>query len=70
MLTAAKQIMQDPAAFRKFIVALIGAVGTAVSVGLLPAAVGGWVAVAVSFVTAMGVYRVYNSKGGNTNVQD
>jgi len=57
----------QPAACRKFIVALIGAVGVAVSQGLLPAAIGGWLPVVIAFVTALGVYGIYNDKTPSDN---
>lgn len=61
MKTMIKTLWENPASARKFIVALIGAVVVAVSVGLLPAAVGDWVTVTTAFLTALGVYGVYNA---------
>lgn len=54
------RLMQNPDTARKFVVALLGAVLVAVSQGLLPAAVGDWTTVVVSFLTALGVYAVKN----------
>lgn len=53
-------LWNDPATARKFIVALLGAVLVAVSQGLLPALVGDWTTVVVSFLTALGVYGIRN----------
>ena len=50
------------AAYRKLIVALVGAVGVAVSQGLLPDEVGAWLTVVVAFLTAYGVYQVPNEE--------
>ena len=54
-------LWNEPAAARKFVVALLAAVGVAISVGLLPAAVAGWVAVATAFLGALGVYGLHNA---------
>ena len=70
MKTFIDTIWNDPAAARKFFTALLGAVVVAVSVGLLPAAVGGWVAVASSFLTAYGVYRTPNAPIGRYRRKD
>lgn len=56
-------VIEDPAAARKFLVALIGAVVAAVSIGLIPAAVGDWMTVVTVFLTAYGVYAVPNERG-------
>lgn len=53
-------LWNDPKAVRKFIVALLAAVGVAVSVGLLPASIAGWAAVGSAFVGALGVYGLHN----------
>ena len=58
------RLMNEPGTARKFITALIGAVIVAVSLGLLPAAVGKWVAVASAFLSALGVYALPNDKEG------
>lgn len=50
----------EPKAVRKFIVALLAAVGVAVSVGLLPASIAGWAAVGSAFLGAFGVYGLHN----------
>ena len=55
-------LYNDPAAARKFLVALIGAVVVAVSVGLVPAAVGDWMTVVTAFLTAYGVWAVPNER--------
>lgn len=57
-----KTIYNDPAAARKFLVALIGAVVAAVSIGLVPAAVGDWMTVVTVFLTAYGVWAVPNER--------
>lgn len=62
MVQMFKTLMNDPKAAMKFIVALIGAVLTAVTLGLLPAAVGDWTAVLIAFLTALGVYAVPNKQ--------
>lgn len=59
------RLWNDPKAASKFIAALIGAVVVAVSVGLLPASVSGWVAVVSAFLTALGVYAVPNKEETN-----
>lgn len=56
------RLMNNPASARKFVVALLGAVLTAVSLGLLPADVENYVAVAASFAAAYGVYIIPNKK--------
>lgn len=67
MITAIKHVLTDPKSARKFIAALLGAVTVAVGVGLLPDAVGSWVAVVGAFLTSYGVYVVRNDtpKGGS-----
>lgn len=57
-----KTLYEDPAAARKFLVALLGAVATAITVGLIPAAVGDWMTVLTVFLTAYGVYAVPNER--------
>jgi hypothetical protein len=47
--------------FQKFVVSAVGAIGVAVSLGLLPDSVGQWLAVAVAFLTSYGVYRIPNT---------
>lgn len=47
--------------FQKFVVALVGAITTAVSLGLLPEEWNQYVAVAVAFLTAAGVWVVKNA---------
>lgn len=47
--------------YRKFIVALIGALATAVSEGLISETWNSWLTVAVVFLTALGVYQVENA---------
>lgn len=51
----------DLAPYRKLIAALVGAVASAVSLGLLPDTIGQWLAVVVAFLTAAGVYAVPNA---------
>lgn len=67
MKTMIETLWEDPAAARKFLVAFIGAVVTAVTVGLVPAAVGDWMTVVVVFLTALGVYVVPNANTGRKN---
>jgi len=55
-------VWTNPAACRKFIAALIGALAIAVAQGLVPLAIGGWLPVIIAFTTALGVYGVYNQK--------
>lgn len=55
-------LYNDPAAARKFLVALIGAVVVAVSVGLVPPVVGDWMTVVTAFLTAYGVWAVPNER--------
>lgn len=45
---------------RKLVAAIIGAVGEAISLGLLPDPASKYLAVAVAFLTAVGVYMVPN----------
>ena len=54
------RLVHNPASVRKFIVALVAAVGIAVSHGLLPAAVATWVTVLGPFLSAWGIYAVPN----------
>lgn len=61
------RLWNDPKTANKFIAALIGAVVVAVSVGLLPASVSGWVVVVTAFLTALGVYAVPNRQERNTH---
>lgn len=62
MKTLIYLLMHDPAAVRKTIAALLGAVGVAIAVGLLPTGIGAWLAVAVSLASSMGVYAVHNTR--------
>lgn len=62
MRTMFQTLWNDPKVAAKFITALIGAIVVAISVGLLPASVSGWVAVATAFLTALGVYAAPNRK--------
>lgn len=55
------EIWTNPARFRKLLVAVLTALVTAVSVGVLPATAAGYVAVAVAFAGAYGVYAVKNT---------
>jgi hypothetical protein len=48
------------ARYAKLIAALVGAVTTAIAVGVAPAETGNYLAVVVSFLTALGVYVVPN----------
>lgn len=48
------------AKYRKFVVALLTAIVTAASLGLLPAPYDQWVPVLVAFAGALGVYAVKN----------
>lgn len=50
------RVFKEPRTVVKFFVALVGAVGVAVSLGLLPESVSKWVAVVVAFLTSLGVY--------------
>lgn len=49
--------------------ALVGAVAVAVAVGLVPGAVGEWLPVIISFLTALGVYGLRNSPVEGLNVR-
>lgn len=55
-----KRLLTRPGTARKFITALLGAIAVAISVGLLPALAGDYLAVAVAFCTALGVYVLPN----------
>lgn len=55
-----KRLVSNPATVRKFLVALLGAVTIAIGNGLLPPEASDWVEVVTPFLTAYGVYRVYN----------
>lgn len=56
-----KKVITDPKNVRKFIVALVAALAIAGSEGLLPDSINSWVSVAIAFLSALGVYRVYNA---------
>lgn len=62
--------MIDLARYSKFITALVGAVATAISLGLVPQEYENWVAVAISFFTALGVYAVPNQQQASTGSPD
>lgn len=64
-----RRLWNEPATVRKLIVALVGAVVVAVSVGLVPGAVGDWVTVISAFLTAIGVYGLRNSPVEGLNVR-
>lgn len=53
--------MSQLSKYSKLIAALVGAVGVAVTEGLVRGAAAHWVAVAVAFLSAAGVYVVPNS---------
>lgn len=55
------RLAKQPATVKKFIVAFVGAVGTAISLGLLPDSFGKWLAVVVSLLSSLGVYGVRNA---------
>lgn len=48
--------------YSKFIVAIVGAVATAVSEGLVPEDWNSYLTVAIVFLTALGVYQVPNEE--------
>lgn len=54
------RMTSSPETARKFVAALIGALTTAVAVGVLPNEYNAYVAIAISFATALGVYAVPN----------
>lgn len=56
------RLRDDPQSANKFLVALVGAISTAISEGLLPDAWSSYVTVAVVFLTALGVYQVPNKE--------
>lgn len=64
-----RRLWNEPATTRKFIVALLSAVGVALSVGLLPLSLAPWVAVAVAFAGSLGVYGLRNSPVEGLNVR-
>lgn len=47
--------------YRKFIAAVVGAVTSALSLGVLPESYNKYVSVAIVFLTALGVYAVPNA---------
>lgn len=55
------RVFKQPKTVVKYFVALAGAVGVAVSLGLLPDSFGKWMAVLVSFLTSIGVYKGANA---------
>lgn len=57
-----RKLLNEPASVRKFILALLAAVITAVSLGALPASVGTAVAIATAFLNALGVYAIRNDE--------
>lgn len=65
-----RRLANEPQTMRKFIVALIAAVGIAVSHGLLPAAVATWVTVLGPFLSAVGIYAVPNEAPINSEPQE
>jgi hypothetical protein len=54
--------VQTAASIRKFIAAIVGTALTAVSLGLIPEDQSKYVATAVSFLAALGVYVVKNDQ--------
>lgn len=60
-MTLIERLRKHPGTARKFITALIGACAVAISVGLLPAMAGDYLAVVVAFATAFGVYVLPNT---------
>ena len=57
-----RTLWTDPAAARKAIVAIIGAVVMLASQGVLPDPVSVWVTTITPVLTALGVYAVHNEK--------
>lgn len=47
--------------YRKVIAAVIGAIGTALTLGVAPEAWADYLAIAIQFLTALGVYAVPNT---------
>lgn len=56
------RMIRNPESARKFIAAIIGALTTALTVGLYPQEYAGWLTVAIAFFTALGVYVVPNER--------
>lgn len=52
----------NPQSARKFIAALLGALATAVTVGVIQDPYAAYVAVAIAFATSLGVYAVPNER--------
>lgn len=62
MKTYLETIWTNPAACRKFFLALIGAVIVIASHGLLGGPVEGWIVTITPLLTALGVYAANNDK--------
>lgn len=62
-----QRLIEKPGTIRKFFVALVSAITTAVTQGLLSPEVAKWVAVIVAFGTMIGIYAVPNDGDGNTS---
>lgn len=60
------RLLSDPATIKKFVVAFVGALGVALSEGLLPDTWGSWITVLVAFLTSIGVYGVPNKEDSPT----
>lgn len=56
------RMTSNPESARKFIAAIIGALTTALAVGVLPQEYAGWLTIAIAFLTALGVYAVPNER--------
>lgn len=56
------RLRNEPQTAKKFLVALVGAISTAISEGLLPDSWSSYVTVTVVFLTALGVYQVPNKE--------
>lgn len=61
------RVFKQPKTVVKFFVALVGAVGVAVSLGLVPDDAGKWAAVVVAFLTSLGVYKGANAPDSRTD---
>jgi hypothetical protein len=56
------RLLSDPKTVRKFVVAFVGAVAVAVSLGVLDKSWSNWLAIVISFLTSLGVYAAPNSE--------
>lgn len=62
MITVLKAIWNEPAAFRKLVVAIVGVLILVAAEGLLPGSTAIWVQAIAAVLTPYGVYKVPNKE--------